>query len=595
MSRLLTNLSGSIPLRSSRAVISLALLISLHLTPYYSLAHADESSSGALTTDFSGVIETSKSMYEFLVDVINSLANEDKEPDPHGNDSPGEEEEAEEESDEDDTGEENDGSDEPASSSNPFDRIENPQTLQDLISHLPPKLQRQFTDLLAKNPNMDLLTNQYISDPRLQFKWDQFKQTIMSSSMTDADKMMSLQLAQIGMRKNMAGAANMDFNNIETDFDPGSPWTARFDGRGNDNKLYWQSWYNENTVNTLTYMEKILAINNTQMESSNIMRQALFQFADPASITQGPMGSCWTCTANSGIWAWDSRESADLIYQRLTTDTYTDKQGVTWRDFEVGLRPTESNLAYDFGEGGEQSYVARLGQETLGKMGGRTVISEGGPTPTALRAVGRVTTLFKTPLPTQQSIGGVPGLIRGINNGTVRYAEYNPFPGHSASNSGFVLPDKNGGFAGVGENNNSWGTKGENMFAAKPENAGLFKFPGGGGSRFGGGGGGLLGGLTNLLGKSNQNQTDNQQASEIRQMNDDNAQERYNELNENVQVTVQNICRNLIVESAARNQKIAVPSICRVAIADASNRPISVSSSSTQGTQSAQSSSISTF
>ena len=206
-----------------------------------------------------------------------------------------------------------------------------------------------------------------------------------------------------------------------------------------------------------------------------------------------------------------------------------------------------------------------LDQRLIGNLAGNGAPSNGGDPSRANRALFSVAGITT---PTQFGVGGVQGLAQGINEGTIKLAQYIPFPGHSASNSGKILPTTDGGFLGFGINDNSWGQNGENMFLAKRENLNKFVFPGGGGSMFGGlGGGGAMGtanGLMSGLLGGMQGQPVSPEASAAAQAATQQQQrDAYSKLNTNERITVRSVCVQVVGPKTT-----SLPHVCRLALTD---------------------------
>jgi hypothetical protein len=231
--------------------------------------------------------------------------------------------------------------------------------------------------------------------------------------------------------------------------------------------------------------------------------------------------------------------------------------------------PTSSNLAFDMNRAGmgEQSYVNMLDQVLIGNLAGNSAPWNGGFPEAASNTLYTVTGI--NGVPTQSSVGGTRGLIDYINKGTVRIVQYIPFNGHSASNSGIMLPTTDGGYLGFGINDNSWGPQNEHAFLATYENVGKFQFPGGGGSQFGGLGDGITGAVSGvmagLLG-SMQGQpvsaADQQAAKNATKKRQD---EEYNKLDPHSRVLVRSVCVASVTPSTT-----SLPQICKRALTDPS-------------------------
>ncbi len=373
-------------------------------------------------------------------------------------------------------------------------KIKNPETNQDLARYFPPGFKRKFDQAEAaaatKGKAIDLVSRKNIDTTKLNQAYDQLETTIRSQILAnpslEQQGLETLALAQTGMRVYNGGGAARDLYGTAG---PGFPGLGESQG---------YSVETLNNINRLLSDPNALTVNTGSISRLNIAKQEAFQWADYTSITQGNWGSCWTCSANAYLWAERPDVASDAINQVLFDNQYRAGNGSLFvpggSNWPSGNAPSESNVAYDFSETGEQSYAGRIMQQVIGVVAddgvnwtnGARPPWEGGVPEYASNAVGKMTGDTDYRVPNLQRIGGIPGLEAGINDGRYRVVQYIPFPGHSASQSGYLLPTTDGGFLGFGVNDNSWGTRNENMFLATPENRNQWTFPGGGGSRFGG-------------------------------------------------------------------------------------------------------------
>jgi hypothetical protein len=304
-----------------------------------------------------------------------------------------------------------------------------------------------------------------------------------------------------------------------------------------------------------------------------IARQYSYYFLDHTATAQGNWGSCWTCSAEAMGWAWRPDQMSSAMNQLIFTQRFVSPFSAPGGGppYSIGyslsdLMPSQSNLGFNMNNAGsgEQSYVNMLGQRLIGNIAGNSRPWNGGDPGAASRALYTVAGINSTP--TQYGVGGIQGLMQGINEGTMKLVQYIPFPGHSASNSGKILPTTDGGFLGFGINDNSWGQNGEHMFLATPENAGKFKFPGGIGSMFGGPGGamGMANGLmSGLLGGMQGQPVSPEAAAAAQNATQQQQSDAYSKLNTNERITVRSVC-----VQAVGPQTTSLPHVCRLALTD---------------------------
>ena len=299
----------------------------------------------------------------------------------------------------------------------------------------------------------------------------------------------------------------------------------------------------------------------------SVAQQYSYYYLDHTAVAQGNQGTCWVCSADAMGWAWRPDQMSSAMNQLIFTNGFVspfNSQSMGYTPQQ--LMPSQSNLAFNMNiaGSGEQSYVDMLGQRLIGNLAGNGAPWNGGDPSRANRALFSVAGITT---PTQFGVGGVQGLAQGINEGTIKLAQYIPFPGHSASNSGKILPTTDGGFLGFGINDNSWGQNGENMFLAKPENLNKFVFPGGGGSMFGGLGGGAMGtanGLMSGLLGGMQGQPVSPEASAAAQAATQQQQrDAYSKLNTNERITVRSVCVQVVGPKTT-----SLPHVCRLALTD---------------------------
>jgi hypothetical protein len=462
-----------------------------------------------------------------------------------------------------------------------LDAIKNPKSNEDLSQYFPPGLKRKFAEMESEaakaGKQIDLVSNRYINNENLSTAYNNLESTIKDQIMQNPSLMTegleTLALAQTGMRGYNAGGAARDFYGTSGAGRPGLSQSQQFSA----NAL--------NNLNQLLSEDTPLAVNTGDISRLNIAKQQAYQWADYTSITQGNWGSCWTCTANAYLWAERPDIPSDVINQMLFTNQYRAGNGQLYNNWPIGNEPSKSNTSYNFSEGGEQSYAGRLMQQAIGTVSNDPYAWGGGNPGAASKAVGNMIGDSSYYVPNLNRIGGIAGLTNGINDGRYRTVQYIPFRGHSATQSGYLLPTTDGGFLGMGINDNSWGTRNEHAFLATAENAGKWVFPGGGGSRFGGPGfgeamNGLLNGFQNLGNQQNQN------AVQLQQMNQEKANDTYSKLTKEQKTLVRNICIQTI------RPGIRPPNLCKPAVKDKSLPPLIAQNTTSSGTSSIQRSSI---
>lgn len=419
---------------------------------------------------------------------------------------------------------------------------------------------------------------------------------IMSGAVTESEGLRTFADTIVGTRFTLGHRAAMDARGVSSKYIPGDTKSLQFTGDGggsfhlNDGNQRVQSVLNNWTDLLNRGTDGTPA--QGHFSAWEIVDQQAFRWGDPTSVTQGNMGSCWACSAEAQLWAWRPDIAADAINQLMFTGkfvsdfTYETKNGdiknFEFTYFPSKLKPTRSNKAFSFEAGAEQAYVDHLLQALIGTAANDPVVWGGGNPGAASRALGKIAGILA---PNISTVGGIQGFINGINDGTMRHIQYIPFRGHSATQSGFLLPTKDGGFVGIGINDNSWGTKNEHAFLATPENANKFVFPGGGGSRFGGeffgdGMNRILNGFQNLGNQQNQN------AVQLQTMTEQKATDSYSKLTKQQKELVRNICiQNLRPGSRP-------PNLCKPAVKDKSLPPLIAQNTTSSGSSSIQRSSI---
>lgn len=462
-----------------------------------------------------------------------------------------------------------------------LERIRNPRNNDEALEYVAVDTKRKLLDeavveAARTGKKVDLYSNRRFS-PEMERSYGRLERSIragiLNGSLDEREGLQTLAQARVAGRKFTAGG---DFLNgkVPDKWDPGRP--AVLTGLGPSSpgfqlakaqnriaKLY----ENMNTLLTSPRATPTLTNGVTRLD---VIRQQSLYALDHTAVTQGNMGTCWTCSAEGMGWAWAPDQMSSANNQLIFTQKFVSPFNGRVQSYRLSeLMPTRSNLNYDMNRAdmGEQSYVNMLDQVLIGNLAGNPAPWNGGFPDAASNALYTVTGLGG--VPTQASVGGVPGLIRGINAGTLRIVQYIPFPGHSASNSGMILPTTDGGYLGFGINDNSWGPRNEHAFLATQENAGKFKFPGGGGSQFGGEGGGITGavsgvmaGLLGAMQGQPVSPADQQAAEEATTQQQD---EDYNKLDTNSRVLVRSVCIESVTPSTT-----SLPHVCRRALTDRS-------------------------
>ena len=457
-----------------------------------------------------------------------------------------------------------------------LDKIRNPKDNAEALEYVAPDPKRKLNAAIAaaarEGKTVDLFTNRrYSSEMEAEYSKleSTIKQGILNGSMNEAQGLQTLAQARLAGRIYTAGGDKL--NGIVPDaWNPGNPsarsgtMTAGFQLQDAQNRAA-ATFRNMNQLLTDPRGAQTLG----SLSRLSVAQQYSYYYLDHTAVAQGNWGSCWTCSADAMGWAWRPDQMSSTMNQLIFTNGFVspfNSQSMGYTPQQ--LMPSQSNLDFNMNRAGsgEQSYVDMLGQRLIGNLAGNGAPWNGGDPSQANRALFSVAGITT---PTQSAVGGVQGLMQGINEGTIKLAQYIPFPGHSASNSGKILPTTDGGFLGFGINDNSWGQNGENMFLAKPENLNKFVFPGGGGSRFGGpGGGGGAMGMTNglmsgLLGGM-QGQPVSPEASAAAQAATQQQQrDAYSKLNTNERITVRSVCVQVVGPKTT-----SLPHVCRLALTD---------------------------
>jgi hypothetical protein len=475
---------------------------------------------------------------------------------------------------------------------------------KELVEGLPPDTARKFLQAQKEmidggygdvNMRKDLThTAELVKG--LQTKRDALIDAVRRGEMSEADYLQTLKMDRLALYKQAVGGAALDKNRYGTDFDYGNPLKqTRNDNDGtywlNDARRRFQSYLN--TTSDILDPNKPLAagLQGSAMTRSRIAHEFSLLVADHTAAAQGPWGSCWTCAAVQTAIAWAPDDYANMVQQVIRNGTFLSPYtGESIKFPSDVLTPSRSNLAFNINQadGGEQQYAARIGQYVVGIGAGNNEPWDGGVAERAGAGLKAITGVENVPwiemrrgnnfhIPTNQ-LGGLEGLVDQINLGTVRTAQYIPFPGHSAENSGFLLSNDKGQFVGFGVNDNSWGQRNENAFLATKGNIDKFKFPGGGGTRFGEnlGGGTMasIGALNSLVRNMNQQQAmqgalaqqqaAQQQAAQQQQIaqNKKQQEDSYNKLSNKEKRMLRVYC--------VRNTKpsAGIPTACRMAITD---------------------------
>lgn len=464
-----------------------------------------------------------------------------------------------------------------------LDKIRNPKDNAEALERVAPdpkrKLEQAINEAKSQGKELDLTSNNRFS-PEMEAKYGALEKTIrdgiLNGTMDESKGLQTLAQGRLAGRLYTAGGEYLD-GRVPDNWNPGTPFnrsgtiTPGFQLADSQSRM---AQFYENTNNLLTDSRATPTLTNglTRLE---VARQYSLYAMDHTTTAQGNWGSCWTCSAEAMGWAWrpDQMSGAmnQMIFdQRFVSPFSTLKNGSPYSiSYSLDqLKPSQSNLGFDMNRAGtgEQSYVNMLGQRLVGNISGNSAPWNGGDPGEASGALYTIAGINGTP--TQYGVGGVSGLVNGINDGTMRLVQYIPFPGHSASNSGRILPTTDGSYLGFGINDNSWGQSGENMFLANQANLSKFRFPGGGGSMFGGPGGmmGAASGLmTGLLGGMqgqpvSQANAQAAQAATVQQQTSE-----YNKLDTNSRVSVRSVC----VQAVTPGTK-SLPHVCRLALSDQS-------------------------
>jgi len=444
------------------------------------------------------------------------------------------------------------------------------------LKYVAPDLKRKLEEAIAaaerEGKTVDLFSNGRYS-PEMEAEYSKLESTIvegiLNGSMDEATGLQTLAQARLAGRIYTAGGDKL--NGIVPDaWNPGNPFARA----GKITPGFQLQDAQSRAAATFRNMNQLLTDtrgteNLGKLSRLSVAQQYSYYFLDHTAVTQGNWGSCWACSAEAMGWAWRPDQMSSAMNQLISTNSFVSPfSNVTSQSKSFTssqLVPSPSNLTFDMNKagGGEQSYVDKLGQLLIGNLAGNSTPWNGGVPSyanSALFSVAGITT------PTQYGVGGVPGLTKGINEGTIRLVQYIPFPGHSASNSGRILPTTDGGFLGFGINDNSWGQNGEHMFLATPENINMFRFPGGGGSRFGGPGGdnGTANGLiSGLLGGMQGQPVSPQAAAAAQAATQQQQRDAYSKLNTNERVTVRSVC-----VQAVGPKTTSLPHVCRLALTD---------------------------
>ena len=432
------------------------------------------------------------------------------------------------------------------------------------------KLNQAMQEAAREGKTVDLFSNGRYS-PEMEAEYSKLestiKQGILNGSMDEATGLQTLAQARVAGRIYTAGGDKL--NGIVPDaWDPGNPFARS----GKITPGFQLQDAQRRAAATFSNMNQLLtdtrgAQNLGRLSRLSVAQQYSYYYLDHTAVAQGNWGSCWVCSADAMGWAWRPDQMSSTMNQLIFTNGFVspfNSQSMGYTPQQ--LMPSQSNLAFNMNRtgSGEQSYVDMLGQRLIGNLAGNGAPWNGGDPSRANRALFSVAGITT---PTQFGVGGVQGLAQGINEGTIKLAQYIPFPGHSASNSGKILPTTDGGFLGFGINDNSWGQNGENMFLAKPENLNKFVFPGGGGSMFGGLGGGAMGtanGLMSGLLGGMQGQPVSPEASAAAQAATQQQQrDAYSKLNTNERITVRSVCVQVVGPKTT-----SLPHVCRLALTD---------------------------
>ena len=455
-----------------------------------------------------------------------------------------------------------------------LDKIRNPKDNAEALEYVAPDPKRKLDAAIAaaarEGKTVDLFSNRRYSS-KMEAEYSKLestiKQGILNGSMNEAQGLQTLAQARLAGRIYTAGGDKL--NGIVPDaWDPGNPFARA----GKITPGFQLQDAQNRAAATIRNMNQLLtdprgAQTLGSLSRLSVAQQYSYYYLDHTAVAQGNQGTCWVCSADAMGWAWRPDQMSSAMNQLIFTNGFVspfNSQSMGYTPQQ--LMPSQSNLAFNMNRAGsgEQSYVDMLGQRLIGNLAGNGAPWNGGDPSRANRALFSVAGITT---PTQSAVGGVQGLMQGINEGTIKLAQYIPFPGHSASNSGKILPTTDGGFLGFGINDNSWGQNGENMFLAKPENLNKFVFPGGGGSRFGGLGGGAMGtanGLMSGLLGGMQGQPVSPEASAAAQAATQQQQrDAYSKLNTNERITVRSVCVQVVGPKTT-----SLPHVCRLALTD---------------------------
>lgn len=454
-----------------------------------------------------------------------------------------------------------------------LDKIKKSKDNEEALERVAPDTKRKLNEAISAaeraGKTVDLFSNgRYSSEMETEYSKleSTIKQGILNGSIDEATGLQTLAQARLAGRIYTAGGEKL--NGIVSDgWNPGNP-SAR---TGTTTPGFQLQDAQRRAAATFSNMNQLLTDtrgdkNLGSLPRLSVAQQYSYYFLDHTAVTQGNWGSCWACSAEAMGWAWRPDQMSSALNQLISTNSFVSPFSPESKSYTTQqLMPSNSNVSFNMNNagGGEQSYVDKLGQLLIGNLAGNSTPWNGGVSSyanSALFSVAGITT------PTQYDVGGVPGLTKGINEGTIRLVQYIPFPGHSASNSGRILPTTDGGFLGFGINDNSWGQNGEHMFLATPENLNMFRFPGGGGSRFGGPGGdnGTANGLiSGLLGGMQGQPVSPQAAAAAQAATQQQQRDAYSKLNTNERVTVRSVC-----VQAVGPKTTSLPHVCRLALTD---------------------------
>ena len=454
-----------------------------------------------------------------------------------------------------------------------LEKIKNPKDNAEALERVAPDAKRKLNEAILEAERagkaVDLFSNgRYSTAMETEYSKleSTIKQGILNGSMNEAQGLQTLAQARLAGRIYTAGGEKL--NGIVPDgWNPGNP-SARTGGMTSGFQLQDAQ---RRAAATFSNMNELLtdtrgAQNLGSLSRLSVAQQYSYYFLDHTAVAQGNWGSCWTCSAEAMGWAWRPDQMSSAMNQLISTNGFVSPFSQESKSYTTQqLMPSRSNLNFDMNKGGagEQSYVDMLGQRLIGNLAGNAAPWNGGDPGAASNALFPVAGITT---PTQFGVGGVQGLTQGINEGTIKLVQYIPFPGHSASNSGKILPTTDGGFLGFGINDNSWGQNGEHMFLATPENLNKFRFPGGGGSMFGGPGGamGTANGLiSGLLGGMQGQPVSPQAAAAAQAATQQQQRDAYSKLNTNERVTVRSVC-----VQAVGPKTTSLPHVCRLALTD---------------------------